>query len=123
MSNINGFYSGRAIPKQQFSPTWNGKMAEQFVGQELKASGRDDLFYWIRDKRGSSAETDFLIEKDGEIFPIEVKNGKAGKLKSLHLLLKNFPNINYGYVLTEDKFGEIPEQKIKFFPLFYAGAL
>jgi hypothetical protein len=50
----------------------------------------------------------------------EVKSGKSGKLKSLHMLLRTFPNVENAYVLTEDKYGEIPEQKIKFRPLFCA---
>jgi uncharacterized protein len=91
--------------------------------QEKFASGNDSLYYWIRDKRGSSAETDYLIEKDGKIIPIEVKSGKSGKLKSLHMLLRTFPNVENAYVLTEDKYGEIPEQKIKFRPLFCAATL
>ncbi len=123
MSNMNGFYSGKTVPKQKFSPVWNGKMAEQFVGQELRASGNGDLYYWVREKRGSCAETDYLIEKEGEVFPIEVKSGKSGKLKSLHLLLGTYSNIETAYVLTEDKYGEIPEQKIKFRPLFCAANL
>jgi predicted AAA+ superfamily ATPase len=118
MSNMNGFYSDKTVPKQKFSSSWNGKMAEQFVGQELRASGNENLYYWVREKRGSSAETDYLIEKEGEVIPIEVKSGKSGKLKSLHLLLSTYSNIETAYVLTEDKYGEIPEQKIKFRPLF-----
>ena len=123
LSNLNGFNSDKTVPKQQFYSAWNGKLAEQFTGQELRASGNDSLYYWVRDKRGSSAETDYIIEKDGKIIPIEVKSGKSGKLKSLHLLLKTFPNSQYTYVLTEDKYGEIPEQKIKFRPLFCAATL
>jgi len=123
LSNLNGFNSDKTVPKQQYYSAWNGKLAEQFTGQELRASGNDSLYYWLRDKRGSSAETDYIIEKDGKIIPIEVKSGKSGKLKSLHLLLKTFPNVQYAYVLTEDKYGEIPDQKIKFRPLFCAATL
>lgn len=123
LSNLNGFNSDKTVPKQQLSSAWNGKLAEQFAGQELRAFANDNLFYWVRDKRGSSAETDYLIEKDGKIVPIEVKSGKSGKLKSLHMLLKTFPNVQSAYVLTEDKYGEIPEQKIIFRPLFCAGTL
>ncbi len=123
LSNLNGFSSDKTVPKHQLSSAWNGKLAEQFVGQELRASGNDNLYYWVRDKRGSSAETDYIIENGGKIIPIEVKSGKSGKLKSLHLLLKTFPNVQKAYVLTEDKYGEIPEQKIKFRPLFCAGNL
>jgi hypothetical protein len=123
LSNMNGFYSDKTLSKQKMSSAWNGKQAEQFVGQELQASGNENLFYWARDKRGSSAEVDYLIEKEGEVIPIEVKSGKSGKLKSLHLLLNTYPNVKTAYVLTEDKHGEIPEQKIKFRPLFCAGSL
>ena len=98
-------------------------MAEQFVGQELRASVYENLYYWSRDARGSNAEIDYLIEKEGEIIPIEVKSGRSGRLKSLHLLLNKFTNIKTAFVLTEDKYGELPEQKIKFLPLFYANCL
>ncbi|MGV8137737.1 MAG: ATP-binding protein [Mangrovibacterium sp.] len=123
MSNINGFYSDKTVSKQRFASAWNGKMAEQFVGQELRASGNENLYYWVREKRGSSAETDYLIEKEAEVIPVEVKSGKSGKLKSLHLLLNTYSNVKTAYVLTEDKYGEIPEQKIKFRPLFCAANL
>ncbi|GAI80596.1 unnamed protein product, partial [marine sediment metagenome] len=79
--------------------------------------------FWSRDARGSSAETDYLIEKEGEVIPIEVKSGKSGSLRSLHLLLNNYPNVKRSIVFTEDKYGELKEQKIQFLPLFYAGSL
>jgi predicted AAA+ superfamily ATPase len=123
LSNMNGFSSDKTVPKNKMLTSWNGRLAEQFVGQELRASRHDDVYYWRREARSSSAETDYLIEKEGEIIPIEVKSGKSGKLKSLHLLLSSFPNIKTAVVLTENKFGEIPEQRLRFLPLFFAGAL
>ena len=95
-------------------------MVEQFVGQELRASFYENLYYWSRNVRGSSANTDYLIEKEGEIIPIEIKSGKSGILRSLHLLLNTFTNIKTALVFTEDKYGELREQKRKFLPLFYA---
>jgi uncharacterized protein len=109
--------------KHKLASAWNGKLAEQFVGQELRASKNENLFYWRREVRGSSAGTDYLIENEGEIIPIEVKSGKSGKIKSLHLLLDTNPNVQNAYVLTENKFGVIQEQRIKFLPLFCAGLL
>jgi len=123
MSNLNGFYSDRTISKQKLTAAFSGKMAEQFVGQEIRAATHENLYYWSRDARSSSAETDYLIEKEGEILPIEVKSGKSGSLKSLHLLLDTFSNINNSLVFTEDKYGELSDQKIKFLPLFYAGSM
>ena len=123
LSNIYGFYSDKLVSKQKLTSVFNGKLAEQFVGQEILASQSGDLFYWSRDTRGSSAEVDYLIERSGEVIPVEVKSGKSGSLKSLHLLLNSFTNIKKSYVLTEDKYGELPEQKTEFLPLFKAGSI
>lgn len=69
-----------------------GMLAEQFVGQELLAytdtheCGR--LFFWAREKTGSSAEVDYVIHYGENIIPIEVKSGAQGKLKSLQLFMR-----------------------------------
>lgn len=69
-----------------------GSVAEQFVGQELWAYGdaytRQNLYFWARDKKGSMAEVDFVINVGPRILPLEVKAGKTGTLKSLQLFLK-----------------------------------
>lgn len=121
LSNINGLNSKKIIGKQKLSAIFNGKMAEQFVGQELKASCEGNVYYWSRAARNSNAEIDYIIENNQKIIPIEVKSGKAGKLKSMHILLENFKNIETAYIFTENKYGELKEQKLKFFPLFCAG--
>jgi predicted AAA+ superfamily ATPase len=123
LSNLYGFSSDKTIDKKTFTSAYKGKMAEQFVGQELRIKNDGKLYYWSREARGSSAETDYLIEKEGKIVPIEVKSGKSGSLKSLHLLLDSFPGIEMAYVFTEDKFGELPEKGIKFLPLFKTGSI
>ena len=67
--------------------TWRGKAAEQIVAQELKSDSFDvgiKRNFWIRAKRGSSAEVDFVYQFDGKIIPIEVKSGHNARLKSLH---------------------------------------
>ena len=123
MSNLCGFYADKTIDKKKLIAAYNGKMAEQFAGQELRLTLDRNLFYWSREAHGSSAETDYLIEKEGEIIPVEVKSGKSGRLKSLHLLLDSFPSLKQAFVLTEDKTGELPDKRIKFLLLFKAGAL
>ena len=45
------------------------------------------LYYWLREKKSSSAEIDFLLPFHGNIIPIEVKAGSTGSLKSLHYFL------------------------------------
>lgn len=65
-----------------------GAVAEQFVGQHLvdfsRGIEKPSLVYWLREGRGSNAEVDFVIAVDGRVFPIEVKAGKSGSLRSLH---------------------------------------
>ncbi|MDZ7292473.1 MAG: ATP-binding protein [candidate division KSB1 bacterium] len=106
--------------KSDLLSIYQGALAEQFVGQEMLCAGQTDLYYWAREAKSSSAEVDYLIVKDGKIHPIEVKSGAAGKLKSLHLLLQNYPNCTSGYVFSSASYAELPEQKLIFLPLYYA---
>ena len=70
---------------------YGGALAEQFVGQEMIASSpyykEMKLYYWAREEKNSNAEIDYLIQKSNEIYPIEVKAGKTGTLKSLQVFL------------------------------------
>ena len=53
--------------------TYEGRLAEQFVGQELMAYGgsqHNRLYYWMRAAKNSNAEVDYLLVRDGKIFPI-----------------------------------------------------
>jgi uncharacterized protein len=69
-----------------------GRMCEQFVGQHLLYSRRSyqepELHYWMREKRGASAEVDYVISVGPEVIPVEVKSGKTGTLKSMQLFLR-----------------------------------
>ncbi|MEM7183535.1 MAG: DUF4143 domain-containing protein, partial [Spirochaetota bacterium] len=73
-----------------------GNICEQFIGQHLLYSGNSyeepELYYWVREKSQSSAEVDYLVSQGAKVIPVEVKAGKAGRLKSLHsfLLEKQF---------------------------------
>ncbi len=66
----------------------SGGIAEQVVGQLLRTINpfyvEPSLYYWQRHEKGSHAEIDYLISHHGQIIPIEVKAGTAGRLKSLH---------------------------------------
>jgi predicted AAA+ superfamily ATPase len=69
-----------------------GAIAEQFLAQELMSytlpNQSPQLYYWHREEKSSQAKIDFLTEYQSEILPIEVKSDKGGRLKSLHLFLK-----------------------------------
>jgi len=102
---------------------YRGKLAEQFVAQELIANHTSELFYWAREARGSNAEVDYLAVRQGKITPIEVKSGAGGSLRSLHMMLDTYPNCPEGIVLYSGAYAHRPEQRLTFMPLYYAGAL
>ncbi len=100
-----------------------GPVSEQFVGQEIAATSnfkRERLYYWTRDKRGSSAEVDYMIEHSHGAIPVEVKAGASGKLKSMHLLLDSNPDISEGIKVSLDNFEK--QNNIQSIPLYAFGS-
>ena len=97
---------------------YRGKLSEQFVAQELLAWHSSELYYWARDARGSNAEVDYLAVHESKIYPVEVKSGAGGSLRSLHLMLEKYPNCPYGLVLYDGTYKMRTEQKIMFLPLY-----
>ena len=63
-----------------------GALAEQFVGQKLLAYSdnyeKTKLYFGARDGHGT-AEVDYVKVIGSTIFPIKVKSGKTGTLRSL----------------------------------------
>lgn len=102
---------------------YRGQLAEQFVAQEMLAWNDASLFYWARDAKSSNAEVDYLAVRDGEIYPIEVKSGTGGSLRSLHLMLQTYHNCPKGIVLYSGSYKELPEQKLLFLPLYCAATI
>ncbi|MEI6242880.1 MAG: AAA family ATPase [Chlamydiota bacterium] len=58
---------------------FKGALVENFIAQELTMQNRQ-LYYWAS---SGTAEIDFLMEGDHEIYPLEVKAGNSQKKKSL----------------------------------------
>lgn len=113
-----------ALRERELLAVYNGALAEQFVAQEIAASfGGDEPHWWKRDAKNAQAEVDFMVARDGRALPIEVKSGAAGRLKSLHQFLKETPGTQDAVVLSSAPFGAIPEQHIRFLPIYYAGSL
>jgi uncharacterized protein len=74
---------------------YRGIVAEHAVGQELSAihtSIADKVAFWVREKKQSSAQVDYVIQHDGWIIPIEVKSGEIGRLRSLHEFMDRCPH-------------------------------
>jgi predicted AAA+ superfamily ATPase len=74
---------------------YQGTVIEHLVGQELLATqfnALSTLHFWVREKKTSTAEVDYLYSFEGQLIPIEVKSGREGKLKSLHLFMDMAPH-------------------------------
>jgi len=74
---------------------YKGTMIEHLVGQEIltfQYRAWSSLAFWVRDKKDSSAELDYLYLFDSKLIPIEVKSGADGRLKSLHLFMDLAPH-------------------------------
>ncbi|MHB8207129.1 ATP-binding protein [Mucilaginibacter sp.] len=78
--------------EDNFDAINKGAIAEQFVGLELLKSfscyRQENLYFWHREAKSSSAEVDYVIQQNENIVPIEVKSGKKGSMQSLFLFLE-----------------------------------
>jgi len=119
MQFMSGISSNEIIQSDDILACYAGALCEQYIGQELIQAGGSQnrhLFYWSRSKRGSTAEIDYLVVRNGAITPFEVKNGPAGKLRSLHLFMEEHPHVNKGIVLNTGEIGTFGN--IHFLPLY-----
>jgi len=121
--HLSGISDYLELTKSDLSNIYRGALAEQFAGQELICATDGETFYWARDKKGSSAEIDYLVTIDGKPYPVEIKSGKAGSLKSMHMVLKNYPECPFGIVFSTRSFEKLAEQKLIFLPLYYSGSI
>lgn len=64
-----------------------GPMAEMLAGLELlhyrTPNLKHELFYWMRQARNATAEVDYVLPRDMQVLPFEVKAGVQGGMKSL----------------------------------------
>jgi predicted AAA+ superfamily ATPase len=93
--------------------TFLGAISENYVAQCL-ATKNYGLYYWNND---GMAEVDFVIQKGGDIIPIEVKTGRRTKSKSLNIFVEKYKP-SYSIRISSKNFGF--ENNIKSVPLYAA---
>ncbi len=123
MQRLNHLPVDVEMRQENLLAIYRGKLAEQFVAQELIAAQNSKLYYWARNAPGSTAEVDYLFEYHGKIYPLEVKSGRGGTLRSMHAMLQRYPECPEGLVLYSGPYTKRPDQKLRFVPLYYAGSL
>lgn len=69
-----------------------GGLAEMVLGWELvkynNPRSQHDLYYWENTDDGTRSEVDYIIARDMKVLPIECKAGTSGKMKSLHVFMR-----------------------------------
>lgn len=96
------------------SNTLSGIFYENYVACEIISKGMK-LFYW---KGKNDAEIEFLVESNGEIYPIDVKKGKSS-LNSL----KKYRDHNSNKIaikISSNNYGYDKENRILTIPLYQA---
>ena len=92
---------------------FKGGMAENYVNVQLTINGYQ-TFYW-ESERG--AEIDFVIQRNGQLIPIEVKSADNTKAKSLKVYMETYKPA-YAIKLSARNFGFEGNKKIV--PLYAA---
>ena len=92
---------------------FKGGMAENYVNTQLTMNGYT-TYYW-ESERG--AEIDFIIQRDGQLIPIEVKTADNTRAKSLKVYMDTFQPA-YAIKLSAKNFGFEDGKKIV--PLYAA---
>ena len=117
MSDVGLFINKARYPLYQVDleeqPTMisMGPLTEHYVANELRINNYE-LYYWESDGK---AELDFMIQKDINIIPIEVKSSIHTKSRSLDIYMKKY-SPKYAIRISEKNFGI--ENNIKSVPLY-----
>jgi len=83
------------IGSDDLNSIYQGTLIEHLIGQEILSfqyNALSALNFWVREKKESTAEVDYLFSYNGLIIPIEVKSGATGTLKSLHSFMDLAPH-------------------------------
>ncbi|HPI40888.1 MAG TPA: ATP-binding protein [Pseudobdellovibrionaceae bacterium] len=92
-----------------------GALAENYILQEFKAQGISSIYYW---RSKNTAEVDFLISIENQLFPIEVKAGVDRNTRSLREYQKqNKSDKLFRFTLRNLK----KDQDLHNLPLYMAG--
>jgi uncharacterized protein len=91
LSNMANMNPNVIMDNDAFFQEFKGSLTEQFVLQELAASKVENLSYWTNEV--GVAELDFVFERNGNFYPLEVKATENLQAKSLRIFHDQHPNI------------------------------
>ena len=111
LAMLSGIAVQAILSPLETGPSFIGAIAENYVAQSF-AANRIPLFYW---KNDNTAEVDFVIQREMDIIPVEVKAGIRVRSKSLGIFIETY-NCPYSIRISKKNFGF--ENGIKSVPLY-----
>ncbi len=113
---------GELLSETDFDVINKGAIAEQYAGLELlKAAScyrQEELFYWHREAKSSNAEVDYVVQKSGQIIPLEIKSGKKGSMRSMNVFLEE-KHSSYGVRFSLENYSQYGNTLV--IPLYAVG--
>ena len=103
----------QVLIKNDIFQEYSGGLTEQFVLQQMKSQHISPIYYHKTDD--SRLEIDFLIQRNAQLVPIEVKAGGVVKSNSLTTLLKNNPDL---HAIRYSMLQYIDQQQLANIPLY-----
>lgn len=103
--------------KNELFRTFKGAFTENFFVQDFVSQRNESLYCW----QGKTSEVDFLFNKEMDLFPIEVKSGESGKLKSLNVFSEKYPTTPWRTRCSLRLFEIRDDTKMRNIPLYQAG--
>ena len=97
--------------------TYKGFFAENFVAQDFltKFTSYKQYYAWQQNR----LDIEFIIDIDGEIYPIEVKSGTVTKSQSLYIFAKKYQH-KYLALMSAQKPNLKAGQELQKYPLYLA---
>ena len=85
------YIQGEMLYIDDFSNYHKGRIIQHIVYQEI-ISMQDfqnkKPHFWVREEKDGNAEVDLIYQYKNKIFPLEIKSGTTGTLKSLHQFIE-----------------------------------
>jgi predicted AAA+ superfamily ATPase len=92
LSHMSNMSPNVVLDDDAFFQEFKGSLTEQYVLQELIAGEAENISYWSNEN--GTAEVDFVFEKNGKIYPLEVKASENLQSKSLRVLYEKHKDLH-----------------------------
>lgn len=78
---------------------------------------KPELYYWENLSNGTTSEVDYIINRNMQVVPIEVKSGTSGKMKSLRVFMQK-KHLHYAIRCSLENFSRLEQDGMDILPLY-----